>query len=707
MVGRRGLRRAGFAIGTAAALLAAPVRAEDSVCPAVWPPRAPVSRPITLDAGALLRLRGIGNLETGLGGASPLAISPDGRKVAFFVAQAVSEVNDVCETLVVLDLAHPSDARAIDSGGVGIRIEEVLRGVRRPSGFFDVNVPLWSPDGRSLIYRKRVGGHTQVWRAVLDGSPARQLSRAEQDFEAIGLTSDGERVLYIIRPGRAEFARARAVEARTGYLYDARVLPHLAPAPQLPADLPEAVMALPVEGGAATPASPADESAFARPVPLGSFANGPVAGPSGAIAGTEAVSSSFFAPRKVWMKQADRTKLACSDPACAGTVPGVWWHGGEIMFLIREGWHHETSVIRAWSPNGSTVRSIVRTNEWISGCAGGPADAVVCLVEDSRQPVRIVAFDAATGRRRVLFDPNPEIAPWRLPRVERLRWRNSVGLEAWGDLVIPDGEPPAGGWPLVVVQYSSEGFLRGGTGNEYPIFPLAERGIAVLSFQRPQLVASLHPDISDVTDVIAVGNRDWADRRSVLDSLMKGIDLALAREDIDPDRIGISGLSDGSTTTRFALINANRFAAAAISSCCLEPHSMMTDGGIAQADWFRSTGYPGASEYDPAFWLPASMAMNAEKMDTPLLMQLADDEYIQALETFTALREHGKPVEMYVFPGEHHNKWQPLHRAAVYERNLDWFSFWLQGVVDPDAAKADQYRRWQAMRPRAVPGSAP
>ena len=70
----------------------------------------------------------------------------------------------------------------------------------------------------------------------------------------------------------------------------------------------------------------------------------------------------------------------------------------------------------------------------------------------------------------------------------------------------------------------------------------------------------------------------------------------------------------------------------------------------------------------------------------------------QALETFDALREHGQPVEMYVFAGEHHNKWQPRHRAAIYQRNLDWFSYWLQGRVDADPARAEQYRRWKAMQ---------
>ena len=101
------------------------------------------------------------------------------------------------------------------------------------------------------------------------------------------------------------------------------------------------------------------------------------------------------------------------------------------------------------------------------------------------------------------------------------------------------------------------------------------------------------------------------------------------------------------------------------------------------------------------------MVLNARAMTKPILMQLADEEYLLGLETFTALREAGQPVEMYVFPDEHHIKWQPEHRRAIYERNLDWFRFWLQSHVDPDPVKAAQYVRWSAMRDGPTKSASP
>src|SRR3546814_6203526 len=86
-------------------------------------------------------------------------------------------------------------------------------------------------------------------------------------------------------------------------------------------------------------------------------------------------------------------------------------------------------------------------------------------------------------------DPNPEFASLRLGTVERLTWRNNLGLPAWGDLVLPPDRTPGEKLPLIIVQYHSDGFLRGGTGDEYPIFPLAARGFAVLSIENPPTIA--------------------------------------------------------------------------------------------------------------------------------------------------------------------------------------------------------------------------
>jgi dipeptidyl aminopeptidase/acylaminoacyl peptidase len=227
-----------------------------------------------------------------------------------------------------------------------------------------------------------------------------------------------------------------------------------------------------------------------------------------------------------------------------------------------------------------------------------------------------------------------------------------------------------------------------------------------LSLERPPFYGIDHPEMQSDLELDRAQITNWNERRSLLSSLVTGVRMLLARGIIDPARIGLTGLSDGASATRFALVNTRIFAAAAISSCCTDTNAMMNAGGIGFADAERNVGYPPTIDHDEAFWAPYSMSLSAKRMDRPLLMQLADSEMNLSLETFMALREAGQPVEMYVFPDERHVKWQPAHRRAIYERNLDWFDFWLRGRKDPDPAKAEQYRRWDAMRLARKGGSS-
>ena len=105
---------------------------------------------------------------------------------------------------------------------------------------------------------------------------------------------------------------------------------------------------------------------------------------------------------------------------------------------------------------------------------------------------------------------------------------------------------------------------------------------------------------------------------------------------------------------------------------------MMATAGEGLSAEYQSYGYPSYSAPRADFWRFGALAPNVASLPKiPLLIQAADEEYKLALETFETVREAGWPTEMYVFPGEAHVKFQPAHRLAVYERNLQWFQRWL------------------------------
>ena len=339
---------------------------------------------------------------------------------------------------------------------------------------------------------------------------------------------------------------------------------------------------------------------------------------------------------------------------------------------------------------------MIQTDDALIGCAK-PGREIVCARESTTKPRRLVVIDPQTGRERLIYDPNPDFARLQLGQTRRFHLRNAYGVESHADFVLPPGHRKGERHPLVVVQYASDGFLRGGTGDEFPIQALAGRGFAVLSFSRPDFV----PAALEAPNEVAMGQanrKDWADRRNVYSSLEIAVQLAIATGAVDPDRMGISGFSDGLSTVQWSLINSRLFKAAAVGSCCEDMQAYPLTGGPVFERSGREIGYrffePGAAE----FWKPMSLVLNADRVVTPLLIQNSDSEYESGLDVIAAWRLKGNPIEVYVLDQEGHFKMQPAHRLAMYQRSVEWFEFWLTGQMDCSPAKETQFKRWRAMK---------
>lgn len=685
---------------------ASPAMAQcDDVLPSASPSSA-IKRDVT--ARDLIELRDIGSpVAAAWDKPSPLAKSPDGRSIAFITSRADLASDGYCRSLMVLATAGSSTPRTIDRGGDIVTISQSLRGLRVESGSVRTIVPQWSPDGTRLLYLRRDTGVTRAWVARVDGGGAQPVTPEQVEIEVAAWSADGLRIVYGTEKGIPEQREAIEREGLTGWLYDNRFMPDIGARPVLAANPELKIRALdantlePLEPGSQDLAMLLTARQYERsPDPQDSGGGG---GKRNAAYLVRSDKSPLAPSRLVYSKAGDL--LECNLKACIGAIAGIWLDGVDVLFLRREDWARGTLVLYRWRPGTSRVQAILRTDDVLHGCIKVHAE-LICTREASTMPRRIVALDLRTGRQRVMFDPNPQFDGIRLGRVTRLRFRNELGLEAWGDLVLPPGYKPAKKLPLVVVQYHSDGFLRGGTGDEYPIFLFARRGMAVLSMERPATYASAFPQLASWYDINAANQKNWAERRSQLSAVLTGVHEAVALGAIDPAKVGITGLSDGATTVAFGLINARVFAVAAISTCCVEPNTTATYGGPGWAAWLRGMGYPPASGNNILFWRDMSLARNAGKIDTPLLMQLADSEYLLSLEAYGALHELGRPVEMHVFPGEHHTKVQPVHRRAIYERNVDWFDFWLTGRTDPDPAKAAQYARWLELRKQRAAAAA-
>jgi hypothetical protein len=92
------------------------------------------------------------------------------------------------------------------------------------------------------------------------------------------------------------------------------------------------------------------------------------------------------------------------------------------------------------------------------------------------------------------------------------------------------------------------------------------------------------------------------------------------------------------------------------------------------------------------------VAQRAREINTPTLIQVDDAEYLTALPLWSAMRDEGKAIEMHVFPQDDHVLVQPIHMLVNFERQLDWFRFWLKHEDALVPSKRGQYERWNRLR---------
>lgn len=638
-------------------------------------------RPITPED--LARLRDIGMPGYSVPDQTPFTISPDDRMVAFTLRRGEPATNSYCLGLYVTDIAS-GKTRQIDAGGEYISyVISDLRGLVTPSGIPAINTPQWGPDGLWIAYLKRSSGVTQIWRVRVDGSGAEQVTHGAVDVDAVVWSSDGRRLLFSNRPALAAARAAIDHEGLTGYREDGRVMPLAGPKPFPRAPIPYEYWSIDIATGAVRPAS-ADERLR---ITHGDDRPRPAHAKFFAQAGARRAwivpryPAHFQSPNELWIQDGTSEPIKCDAAACSDRISGVWVSADrkDILYFRREGWGQSETTLYRWHP-GHAPQAVFTTEDVLTNCQYA-SGALICARESSLAPIRLVAIDPHDGTSRVVFDPNPEFDRIQLGSVQRLHWLNRYGTEGFGDLVLPPDHRPGQRHPLIITQYVTRGFLRGAISDEYPIQVFANRGFAVLSLDRPGRWAQARAKPDDPRtweEFERENNRDWIDRRNVLSNLLAGLRKVEAMGVVDPKRIGITGTSEGSMALWFALNNTrNIFAAASMGSCCMDPKTLMAFGGKAWANELQASGYPHYTQKNPSFWHPFSLAMNVDKVRIPMLIQIPDDEYGLALETVTTYRDNHRPIEFYVFPQEHHNIWQPAHRLAMYEHNLDFFEKWL------------------------------
>jgi hypothetical protein len=302
-------------------------------------------------------------------------------------------------------------------------------------------------------------------------------------------------------------------------------------------------------------------------------------------------------------------------------------------------------------------------------------------------PDELVKLDLTTGEMATLFAPNDSFrAKTRSVRVRFMPipvWRGKFS----GRLFLPESIQKDQRFPLVFTTYlSTPGFNQSA---EVPVLSLVEHGIAVFAL-----------DAIKATTVIGhTGNFDAElERVEGPRQAMEWVITALASEGlVDPEHVGVSGLSFGAEISMYAYWRSGRFRAVSATTGSWEP-TLYVMGGLGFEGFLKSRGFREPEDGAYEQWKRLSAGLNARSTLPPLLWQSPDREESWCIESWFELRRAGAQIEWLDYPDEGHVKRNPASIWWVHERNLDWFRFWLKDEEDSDPRKADQYFRWREMR---------
>jgi len=638
---------------------------------------------------------------------SHIAVSPDEKWAAIELAQPSVARNLIERRWRFVSLTSPFEAK-----DAGISGEPTLVEDRRPQ------YPLWLPDSRSFVFKGEFDGSIQLWVAAI-GQPSRQLTHASNVVGPTAISLDRKRIIYFTQRTGPEGGHSDD-EALRGYLFDERFAPMLKSKPiiETPAEPGQwDSWSYDIASKSLRPAAPQDRALIIRSYErtAASEKMWERASKDGRVsvwlADASGRSVSSMGRRSVITIRngSNGNPQPCASDACAGYMKGLWLSedGRTVYFLRWRGPHSYGAIgLYALKVGEGVVREILQTEDSLEACALA-SEHLICGYETPTMPNRLVMIGLKSAEIRVIYDPNPKFGEFEFGEVRTLTWMDEDKTEGFARLVKPVGWKSGKRYPLVICQYRSRGFLRGGTGDECPIHVLSANGFMVLSFHRPDDWVTRDTKLNSADSERALW-RGLRDRRRVA-SVLAAVIKQLEHEGlIDPQRVGIHGLSDGAATVAFMLIHSPQiFAVASVAGTEWNPGLFfLVLPMLKERMALFGLPLPRYDGIDPQ-WRDLSLSVNAESINTPLLIQVADSELLTAAETFTALRGFEKPVEMHVFPEEFHVKVQPAHKEAVYRRNVQWFKFWLQGTEDLDPVDGNQYARWRRLREARSDASAP
>ncbi len=357
-----------------------------------------------------------------------------------------------------------------------------------------------------------------------------------------------------------------------------------------------------------------------------------------------------------------------------------WLPNGDIIFNAAVGGRDAVFTL---SPRTRQVVERIGGRRKLNGVAYDEKYSKVAYVATSvSTPTELFIADLDGKNERKLTGFNDKLnAEIEWPEAERFTYTSVGGLEIEAWLQKPYGYQAGRKYPIVL-------YIHGGPHSAYgegwfdEFHNIAGAGMWVL-YTNPRGSSGYGADFTYATRG-RWGMEDYED-------LMKAVDIAARRADVDSTRMGVTGGSYGGFMTAWVTTKTNRFKAA------------QTDRMISNwTSWYGTSEAQGLTEFEfygkPwdnwKLYDELSPIRYVTNVRTPTLMVQSEEDHrtpmTDAEQWFMALRKQGVPVEFVRYPRSTHDlsrtgePWLLVDRLG---RLRQWFAHWLKPAASATATE--------------------
>lgn len=636
-----------------------------------------------------------------------LSISPDGRYVAFVLGQAAFETNSYRSGLFVISTSPGSMPVCLGSAGppqwdlINQWVEEA---------------PQWSPDSQHIMRRMRrtATENWQVWNWNRAGGQPEEVTHVNGNVRSYEVNPDGTELLLTVEKPRDPLQIRKLTEG--GILYDGSFfvdrnqsfvsaalaskpletelwIHELATGRERPATNEEIQQFGPWE-------SDLDEKVLNKSNPSlegHHILDAKVSPdrhlvayrflPKNPADSRQSIYQLFIKPVR------GGTPTQIRMPPDSYVVLNYWWSAdSSTLYYTQLGADGRPARLMAVTvKDGVATPVFSKAGYTLSWSVDQHARYMACSQQSPSSPNRVVLIDLANGDVRELIDLNPEFRNIQVSVPIRISGVNKFGDEWFAHVIKPLNYEASKRYPTILTTYrSGDYFLRGASGDENPIQVYAAKGFVVISFDFAR-DPNLRVRPGNFDDFMEAESSPVS---SMEMAIQKGVDMGI----VDPAKVGIAGYSRGTEQAAYAITHTRLFRAASGVAGDGSPfyYYMAPDSVKRSFFGWGLGGWPESGAREK--WKKLAPDLNADMISIPVLNQDPDSEVIRDLSLYTSLRELKKPVELFIYPNELHHINQPSHRYLIYERNLDWFSFWLKQEERIEPSKTEQYERWRSLR---------